>query len=146
MNLNGFDLAEQDRRGRVGIQVGDVIETDYPNARIKVQLGDLPSTWLPWMITRAGGDRTWWAPEIGEQVVVAAPGGELDQAIVLGSLYQADHPAPANSPDIHRTEYSDGSFVEMNRGTGKLTISTTGDVEIIAGGNLQLRGQRIDLN
>lgn len=114
--------ADIDRRIGAMIQVGVVAALDEAQARVQVDLDGPITTWIPWATVRAGGDRTWWAPEVGEQVIVLAPSGELSGAFVVGSLYQNAFPEPAASKDIHRTEYADGSSVEFNRATSTLTV------------------------
>ena len=115
--------AEMDRRLGALIQVGVVSALDEANGLVQVDLGGPSTTWIPWATVRAGGDRTWWAPEVGEQVIVLAPSGELANAFVVGSLYQDQHPQPATNKDIHRTEYADGSSVEFNRASSTLTVN-----------------------
>ncbi|UMT46983.1 hypothetical protein AOY90_15755 [Escherichia coli] len=48
--------------------------------------------WLQWLTHRAGRSRTWWAPSVGEQVLILAVGGELDTAFVLPGFIPAITP------------------------------------------------------
>ena len=116
--------AEFDRRLANVVRVGTITALDAASALVRVSLGDgLITDWLPWLTHRAGPDRTWHAPEPGEQVVVLSPSGELDQGVVLPALYQDAHPEPANSADVHRTVYADGSVVEYDRAAHRLTVN-----------------------
>ena len=145
-------MAELNRRLGAMIMLGTVHEADYAAARVRVWIGrrdkseGFPTGWLPWIVSRAGGDTTWRALEEGEQVVVLSPSGEPTQGVVLGSVYQASNPANGDDPDIDRMDYGNGSYIQHDRNTGKLTINVTGDIDIIAGGNVRVQGKRIDLN
>jgi len=54
---------------------------------------------------------------------VLAPGGDLNQAVVLGSLYQQAFPAIAQTADVHRIQYSDGAVIEYDRKAHQLKAS-----------------------
>ena len=93
--------------------------------------------WLPWVAPRAGGDASWWAPEVGE----------LAQAVVLAVVYSDAHPAPASSsapsPDKHLTRYADGAVVEYDRAAHKLwaALPAGGAVEITAPEGVKVIGK-----
>ena len=90
--MSNARIGELERRLSNTIRPGKVLEADYAKARLRVTMGDNTSAWLPWLTSRAGEDRTWHAPEVGEQVIVIAPGGELmlRTATGLERLIQAD--------------------------------------------------------
>lgn len=126
------DAALSDLERRVGntIVFGTVEAVDYPKARVKVRTGPNVTAWVPWLTGRAGPDRTWHPPETGEQVVLGAPCGDLNQAVVLGTVYQNAHPAPAARETLARTVYEDGTVVEYDRERHRLSIDCVGHVEI----------------
>lgn len=114
--MSNARLGELERRLSNTIRPGTVLEADYAKARIRVTMGDNTSAWLPWLTSRAGEDRTWHAPEVGEQVIVMAPGGELSAGYVMpGGIYKNDYPANADNPEISRTTYKDGAILEYDR-------------------------------
>ena len=114
--MSNARLGELERRLSNTIRPGTVLEADYAKARIRVTMGDNTSAWLPWLTSRAGEDRTWHAPEVGEQVIVMAPGGELSAGYVMpGGIYKNDYPANADKPEISRTTYKDGAILEYDR-------------------------------
>jgi phage baseplate assembly protein V len=127
-----YELSETMRRLDNLVRIGRVAEADYPRARIRVQTGDLVTDWIPWTATRAGADRSWWAPEIGEQVLLLAPGGQLEDTVALPALYQDAHDAPQASPDLMHLAFGDGAFVTYDRAAHKLTVNTPGQVEVTA--------------
>lgn len=122
--------AEQSRLIGNLLMLGVVRELDDAQGRVRVDADGMLTDWIPWVEQRAGpGVRSWCAPEPGEQVVLACPYGDPGQAVVIGSLHQDRFPAPADSRQVHRTQYADGSLVEYDRQTTTLTVTVgTGQV------------------
>lgn len=139
-----FRLSDLERRVAGLINVGRVADLDEQTARVRVEFGEILTDWLPWLTTRAGADRTWWAPEPGEQVLILAPSGELAQAVVLPALYRNDHPPPGNTRTQSTTVYADGTRVTYDRDkkelsahlAGSATVNVTTDTELIVGANV----------
>ncbi|MEM1000467.1 MAG: phage baseplate assembly protein V [Bacteroidota bacterium] len=76
---------------------GKVMKTNYArdSGRVWVSLGahygEDEIIDLPWLRRRGGKDWEWWAPEVGEQVLILAPGGRVERAVIIGSLpYRGD--------------------------------------------------------
>lgn len=116
----GYALTETDRRLANVVTIGTISAVDVANGLAKVDLDGPESGWIPWATRRAKGDRDWCALEVGEQVVVAAPSGELGNAVIIGSLFQDSYPEPSDSADVRRTIYSDGTVIEYDRSTHQL--------------------------
>jgi len=140
MNDLQYQLAELNRRLANLIRPGKIIEADYPAARVRVQIGDLITAPLPWLTSRAGGDVSWWAPEVGEQVLVLSPSGDLSQGWALPAGFTNQAPAPEVSPDIHKTVYADGFKITHNR-VAKHTVLDAWD----SAGTLEIRAKNIIL-
>jgi phage baseplate assembly protein V len=136
-----FELAELARRLANLIRVGTVAEADYARARLRIALGDITTGWLPFAVSRAGDDRSWSAPSIGEQVLVVCPSGDPVQGIVVGALYQAAHPAPADQVTIHRTVYEDGTVVEYDRAAHRLMVRVVGDLRVETAGRVEIAAE-----
>lgn len=123
------------------VMLGVVAELDEEAARVRVNADGMRTDWIPWGERRAGpGVRTWSAPEVGEQVVIACPYGDPSQAVVVGSVYQQTYAAPATQRTIHRTIYADGTVIEYDReahafkidvGTGSVTVNC-GNATVVA--------------
>ncbi len=141
-------LADFERRLANVVRLGVVAEVDHMAARCRVQYdadeagAPVLTAWLPWVSARAGGDRAWWAPDAGEQVVVLAPSGELTQAVVLPALYCVAHPAPADAPTVHRTVYADGAVVEYDRAAHRLraALPAGATTELVSPGGVAVTG------
>lgn len=79
------------------LRVGVVIAVDEESWRVRVQSGELQTDWLRWNTTRAGAFSIWVPPSVGEQVWLGCIGGNPETAVIIGSLYSSDHPAPGSS-------------------------------------------------
>lgn len=114
-------LPDLERRQANAIRYGTVAEVDYANARVKIKSGNITTAWLPWAAGRASGaKRRWDPPEVGEQVAVISPGGDLAQGLVLPGVYQSSAAAPSASPDKDAMVYSDGTVIEYDRASHTL--------------------------
>lgn len=114
------------------IRTGVVVDIDLDDGRCRVQTGGIVTDWLQWLTTRAGRSRSWWAPSVGEQVVVFAIGGELDTAFVLPGIFSDDHPAPSASADAFHITFPDGAVIEYEPETGALTVSGIKTADVTA--------------
>ncbi|MCJ8271675.1 MAG: phage baseplate assembly protein V, partial [Psychrosphaera sp.] len=137
--INSADI--QNRLSRI-ITVGTVAETDYEKARVKVTVGEWTTGWLPWLTSRASNDVSWWALEVGEQVLVVSPSGDMAQGIVIGGIYQQQQQqlvsdvAADQRQNIHRVKYQDGTVIEYDREKHVLKADVKGDVELLVEKNL----------
>lgn len=134
--MNGeFWQAEFMRQLGNVIQPGRVVELDAENARVKVEIGENKTGWIPWITHAAGKDRQWSAPEAGEQVLVLSPTGDTAQGYVLRGIYSTANPAPANSADVTRTQWDGGAFVQYDRATKThtLNVPSGGSIRLVCG-------------
>ncbi|MBW9352879.1 phage baseplate assembly protein V [Citrobacter sp. EC_71] len=114
------------------IRTGVIVEVDLNDGRCSVQTGGIVTDWLQWLTTRAGRSRVWWAPSVGEQVLLLAVGGELDTAFVLPGIFSDDHPAPSASADAFHITFPDGAVIEYEPETGALTVSGIKTADVTA--------------
>lgn len=148
--MSQFDLVELARRLENLIRNGTIAEADYGAARVRVQYDTdengqpVLTDWLPWHTHRAGSAIDWWPPEIGEQVTILSPSGNMALGVVMPSIYQAAHPAPSSDPNKRLVNFGDGSFIEYDRAThqfvvtvngGNVLLNTTGNLDAVVGGN-----------
>ena len=129
-NLNS--LQEIARAIRNLIRTGIVTDVNLDEGLCRVQTGGMQTTWLNWLTCRAGRSRVWWAPSVGEQVLVLAIGGELDTAFVLPGIFSHDHPAPSASPDALHVAFPDGAVIEYEPESGALTVSGIKTADVTA--------------
>lgn len=129
-NLNS--LQEIARAIRNLIRTGILTDVDLDKGLCRVQTGGIETTWLNWLTCRAGRSRVWWAPSVGEQVLLLAIGGELDTAFVLPGIFSDDHPAPSASPDAIHVAFPDGAVIEYEPESGALTVSGIKTADVTA--------------
>lgn len=104
-------LAELERRLANLVIAGLVVEVDPPNLVCRVESGGLVTGWVRWLTQRAGADREWWCPSVGEQVVLLSPHGEPNQGWVLPAGFTDSFPAPDTDPARHVVIYADGMTI-----------------------------------
>ena len=114
------------------VRTGVVVEIDLNAGRCRVQTGGIITDWLQWLTQRAGRSRTWWAPSLGEQVLILAVGGELDTAFVLPGIFSDDHPAPSASADALHIAFPDGAVIEYEPKTSALMVSGIKTADVTA--------------
>jgi phage baseplate assembly protein V len=114
------------------IRTGIVTDVDTARALCRVETGGITTDWLNWLTPRAGRSRTWWAPSVGEQVLVLAMGGELDTAFVLPGIYSDDNTAPSASADALHVSFPDGAVIEYEPETSALTVSGIKTADVTA--------------
>lgn len=102
------------------IRTGVIFAVDEKTWRVRVRSGNLETGWLRWNTPRAGEFNIWIPPSTGEQVSIACIGGNPETAIVLGSLYSNDHPAPGNSLKEIVITAPDGAVVRYDADAGAL--------------------------
>ncbi|WP_037034130.1 phage baseplate assembly protein V [Rahnella sp. WP5] len=105
------------------VRIGKVSELDLANARCRVKTGSNVTAWLPWMTHRAGRTRSWWAPSVGEQVLLLSMGGELNTAFVLPAVFSDASPAPSASPDAFHLAFPDGAVFEYEPAQSALKVT-----------------------
>lgn len=126
------NIQELARAIRNLIRSGVVTEVDTVQGLCRVQSGGIQTAWLNWLTNRAGRSRTWWAPSVGEQVLLLAIGGELDTAFVLPGIFSDDNPAPSTSADAWHVTFPDGAVIEYEPGSGALSVSGIKTADVTA--------------
>ncbi|HCI6950197.1 TPA: phage baseplate assembly protein V, partial [Klebsiella pneumoniae] len=103
-------------------RTGTVTEIDEEKWRVRVQSGELETTWLRWNAQRAGAFKVWVPPSIGEQVWFLCLGGNTDVAFIGGSLYSDDNPAPGASRNEMVVTAPDGATFRYDAEAGALQV------------------------
>lgn len=120
---------------------------------MQIQDGEILSDWVPWFTPRAGKDRVWDPPEVGEVVMLLAPSGDLANGVAIPGLFSNGN-ANGDRAGLQRRTFDDGTVIEYDREAHKLFLNVKGDVQIKAtgkidieaDGNVKITGARIDLN
>lgn len=121
---------------------GTVASVDLANGTCRVQIADELTTGdIPWASGRVGKTRIWSPPTPGEQVLVLAPEGDTERAIVIGSLSSDAHPHAANDGST-LIEFEDGATLLYDpvRHALKANLPAGGAVTVTAPGGIRLVG------
>lgn len=130
-------LQEISRAIRNLIRTGIVTGVDLDEGLCRVQTGGIETTWRNWLTCRAGRSRVWWAPSVGEQVLLLAIGGELDTAFVLPGIFSDNNPAPSASPVALHVSFPDGAVIEYEPENGALTVSGIKTADVTASDSIK---------
>jgi phage baseplate assembly protein V len=129
--VGGREATDHARRLSNVARYGTVAEADYsgetagfPAIRVSLQDGAILTDWLPWFSPRAGKDRVWDPPEVGEVVMLLAPSGELSNGVAISGLF-SDGNANGDRAGIHRRTYDDGTVVEYDRDSHTFTVDAS---------------------
>ncbi|WP_174515816.1 MULTISPECIES: phage baseplate assembly protein V [unclassified Wolbachia] len=151
---SNFAISELQRKLANIIRIGVVKEVDYEKAKVRVQIGELLTDYLPWITSKAGKDRDWFPPDIDEQVVIFSPFGELSLGVVLGGIYQEKYAAPENKKEINSIKFQDGTRLLYDKDKHHLEIEVVDKITLKAGessiemtkSEISLKAKRINLN
>lgn len=142
-------------------RVGIVQAQDAASCRVRVKFperDEVQSWWLHVVTLKTQNDKFYWLPDIGEQVVCLMD--EYDEeGAVIGAIYSAADVTPVQNADRFHAGFKDGAFVEYDRknhsmsvslpaggtiqvasGNTSVTVDASGDVKIVAAGQIQLGG------
>ncbi|MBG6247344.1 MULTISPECIES: phage baseplate assembly protein V [Symbiopectobacterium] len=102
------------------LRVGVVAEVNPKTWRVRVKSGELLTDWLRWNTQRAGAFKVWIPPEVGEQVWLGCLGGNPETAVIIGSLYSDENPAPGSSLQEMVITALDGARFRYDAAAGAL--------------------------
>lgn len=113
-SISGMNIADLARLLENIVRFGTVEAVQMQPPRVQVKSGNITTAWRPWLNLRAGADREWDPPTIGEQVVLLSPSGNLAQGVVLTGLFSDLIPANGERDGLHRRTYRDGAVIEYD--------------------------------
>lgn len=108
-------------------RTGTILEVNLTDGLCRVQTGELQTTWLNWLTSRGGRSRTWWAPSVGEQVLLLSIGGDLTTAFDGHRFSLADRGAytGVTASWLHTREPKQKPAVKVKRHKKKTTSKPT---------------------
>ena len=145
-SISGMNIADLARLLENIVRFGTVEAVQMQPPRVQVKSGNITTAWRPWLNLRAGADREWDPPTIGEQVVLLSPSGNLAQGVVLTGLFSDLIPANGDRDGLHRRTYRDGAVIEYDsiakhlRATlpGTAEVTAVGDISLTSGGKIKI--------
>ena len=139
---------EMERRIDEIVRLGVISEVQHKAGLCRVSFGERVSPLSPWLMGRAGKDKEYWHPDIGEQAVFVSPYGDGSEGFVMMGIMSDKMPLPAEAgKDKHVTEYADGTrflvdrqqhIVEIRDSYGSVIRMAGGDITIKAAGNVYI--------
>lgn len=114
-------------------QLGDAnqysmtVSANHDNATCTVTLGNLDTCELPWVAQRVGGMRCWSPPALGEQWVVLALKGDLENGFVVLGLLFDDNPRPSNDSNVVQIDMPDSATIASNYALHAVTVTLPAD-------------------
>ena len=102
--------------------IEDEEDIDYERQSVRVKLGPtLKTSWLKFTSEKAGSVQVWNPPEVGENVVIICPYGEIPQGVVIKSFFTDPFPVaePSANPSI---QVGDDIKVSYYKDSGKVSI------------------------
>ena len=130
------------------LRFGFVTALDEAGCRVRVQFPDLDgleSFWLHVLRQKTHQDKHYCLPDVGEHVACLLDGAG-EEGVELGAVFGGRDPAPVVGVDRHHVRFADGTTVDYDRATHKLSVNCVGDVEIVSATRIRLAAPRIDLN
>ncbi|AEE26300.1 phage baseplate assembly protein V [Francisella hispaniensis] len=129
MDSNILELL-QDLRTRLTNIVRTGVITEVDRGKVRVQTGGIITKYLPYVTQRAGDCITWWKPSLGEQVMILSPCGNINNGIVINSIYTAIQEPPEDFDKKHQTRYPDGTIITYDYENKKLQIESEAEIVI----------------
>lgn len=140
-------LETHDEAG-VTLRWGFVTAIDETRHAARVWLPDLEleTWWLQVPTAGSRGDRHYALPDIDEHVACLLDRrGEV--GVVLGSVFGQRDPVPVTGgPDRHHIAFRDGTAIDYDRRTHRLTLSVRGPVEVVADGPVTVVAPSVTLD
>ncbi len=107
------------------IRIGIIKETDLQNNTVVVDLGNnLETPKLPYLVNCSGNAKVYFVPQVGDQVMVLSPNGDIFKSIILPSIYKGNVQCEENQ---WRIEFENGSIIYDN---STITIKSNSKVKI----------------
>ncbi len=77
-------------------------------------------------------------PNVGDLVLCVFLGNGISSGFCLGKYFYEGNPPPVADKSIWAKDFGDGTSIQYNKSTKKLSIVTEGDLELNVGGNLTI--------
>lgn len=118
---------------------------------VTVDCGEITTAPIRYLNLRAGNDKTFDPPSIGEEVIVFSPCGVLEMGIAVGALNNKDNPLLSNDLNKNIRLFSDGCMISYDTKThalevilpsnGTAILTANGGVTVNADGGVTVNAQ-----
>jgi len=142
-------ITDLERRLSNQIVIGKISQIDHKKARYRVKFGQMESDWLADTQPRSGRTKVWEGRDVGEQVVIVAPSGDLAQGVIVGSIH-TDATQAGDKGAHHRVIYPDGTTITYDdeKNAYSMQVKQGGSFELVIGGGVSLhaKGGKLIIN
>ena len=130
------------------IKVGVIESFNEANATARVIFEDIKvkSYDLPIIVKQSQNNKDYWIPDIGESVLCLFLPTGIESGFILGSYYNKKDRPPVTDQNKRTVKFKDGTILEYDRATHKLTADVKGDIELKATGSITLTASKVYIN
>lgn len=126
MNHEHARQLAQSARGIISLGFIRDVGTGENEDLYRVGIDGIVSDWIEAGKTRAGTKRTRSTYTRGEQVLVAAPNGDISQGVIICSINSEQYLPPTEDHELDITAYEDGTVISYHEGTQTLEVLVAG--------------------
>jgi len=130
--------ADSDRLIGSLLRVGTVQSIDLEAGKVVVAMGEQTTPPIDWLMP-VGDTTIWIPPTVGQQVLVIAPEGDIEQGMVLNGLPSSAF-APLFLGQANAIRFRDGAQVSYDPEEEHLQVETPGRVTMTAPGGVTIIG------
>ncbi len=123
------------------IRIGEVTSINAAAHTARVTFDDddgVTSAELPVIVPNSIANSDYAMPDIGQDALCVFLSTGKEQGFLLGSFYAGEVTPPADSADVRRVKFSDGTVIEYDRSAHKLTADVKGDGEVTSTGKIDV--------
>ncbi|WP_237812740.1 phage baseplate assembly protein V [Acinetobacter baumannii] len=116
--------AEIFRRLENLIRLGKIktINPSKPFSTVTVEIGEITTAEIRFLNLRAGHDKSWDPPSVGEEVIVLSPCGVLEMGIAIAGLNNELNPAPSDDLKKNIRIFEDGCLISYDVSSHALEV------------------------
>ena len=119
------------------ISYATVEQVDTERELVRVRRGEVLTDWLSWLSVFSGQMIDWCSPSVGEQGILLAPSGVLENATFLRGLPTGQYKRPNTGETGYKVRFKNGDTVTHNGADMEVVVSGTFTVK--AGGDIVLQ-------
>lgn len=122
------------------IQFGIISEMSSSKGAARVQLleDDSVTDFLQIIYNKTGADKFFHSLDVGDQVACVVDSSR-EYGVIMGAIYSDEDTTDETFEDgVFKVLFSDGTYISYDKNTGVYTINSDGDVDVVAGGDVNV--------
>lgn len=134
-------------KNKINRKSGRIVAIDYERGMVRVEYPEngTVSPWLSVYMGRFMGTKNYSMPEINEVGIVGIYDNS-HEGVYYGAPTNDEEAMPSiYGKGIHIKEYKDGTKILYDENSKKITISSVGDIDLIATGTIKLQAQKVEI-